>query len=103
MSDPSCSCVGSSEAATSETRAESIAGVSTRETSTRLLILTTKPSSVLSYSVNLIPTLKPSFKPSMASTIASLPRWVLAILKVASIPVSVVSKSNTLPIGLSML
>ena len=90
---------GSSEAATSETLALSIAGLSTSETSTNVLAVITITPSLADHLSTSIPTLKPSRSPSAASTNASDPALVFPILNTASIPVSVSLYSITLPIG----
>ena len=86
-------------AATDSTRADRIAGSDVNATAVnspaRIL---TVPSLSVSYSSNETSTLNPSRKPSCASTSASLPAVVCAILNVASIPSSLDSIESVLPI-----
>ena len=86
-------------AATLETRALSIAGSETKLTSSSEPFATTNTPSTKSCAFTLTPTLKPSRKPVAASTNASLPAVVSAILNVASIPCSVAVIDKTFPIG----
>ena len=95
----SSSLVSVSLAATELTRALSIAGSETKDTSSSEPLATTRTPSTKSCAFTLTPTLKPSRKPVAASTSASLPAVVSAILNVASIPCSVAVIDKTFPIG----
>jgi len=89
----------SSVAATVSTRADRIAGSLVNATPVNSPIrMRTVPSLSVSYSSNETSTLKPSRKPSCASTNASLPAVVSAILNVASMPLSFDSIESVLPI-----
>ena len=89
----------SSDAATSATLAESIAGSVTRLTSTSLLEVMDIVPFLLSQASTWTPTEKPSRNPSAASMRASSPAIVVAILKTASIPSLVTLASINFPIG----
>ncbi len=90
----------SSLAATSATRAESIAGSVTKLTSMSLADEITIAPSWFAQSLSFTPTEKPSLSPSAASTKASDATVVFASLNLASMPVSVTSALSILPIGL---
>ena len=81
----------SSDAATSATLAESIAGSVTNDVSTIEDLLITITPSWLSQASTFTPTENPSLMPVAASTKASFPAVVSAILNVATIPESVTS------------
>ena len=90
----------SSVAATDSTLADRIAGSLVNATAVNSPArIRTVPSFNVSYSLNETSTLNPSRKPSCASTSASLPAVVSAILNVASIPVPSAENavSNVLP------
>ena len=89
----------SSDAATSATRAESIAGSVTSEVSTIDDLLMTITPSWLSHASTLTPTENPSRNPVDASIRLSFPAAVSAILNVATMPESVISCAISLPIG----
>ena len=76
--------ISSSVAATDSTRADLIAGSDVNATAVNSPFkIRTVPSLSVSYSSNATSTLNPSRKPSAASTNASLPAVVAAILNVA--------------------
>ena len=89
----------SSDAATCATLADSIAGSVTNDVSTIELLLMTITPSLLSHASTFTPTENPSLMPVAASTKASFPAVVSAILNVATIPVSVTSCAISFPIG----